>query len=81
MYPDENRDEAKPVEAPQSQSLKATKVLHSLVTQLEDRLAPVLRPANGTKETANPEPVKSELMQELAYLQNHLNFIIERLHI
>lgn len=82
MQPDEDRYEgAKVAEVSQPQSLKATKVLHNLINQLEDKLIPVLRPTNTAKETATPEPVKSELMQELGYLQNRLNSLLERLHV
>jgi hypothetical protein len=68
-------------EVVQPQSLKATKVLHNLVNQLEDKLNPVLRPNSSAKDGATPEPVKSELMSELGYLQNRLNSLLERLHI
>ena len=68
-------------EVTQSQSLKAVGVVHNLINQLEDKLLPVLRPSIGAKETATPEPVQSELMQELAYLQSRLNALLERLHV
>jgi hypothetical protein len=73
---------AKVAEVSQPQSLKATTVLHNLINQLEDKLLPVLRPSNNSaKDAASPEPVKSEIMQELGYLQNRINSLIERIHV
>ena len=82
MHPDEDRYEGQAKATAESpKSLQATKVLHSLLNQLEDKLNPVLRPSMPQADAKNPEPVKSELMQELGYLQNRLNSLLERLHV
>ena len=77
MYPDNTTSEME-VKS-QAQSLMETQAIHTLVTQLEEKLRPVLRPNN--LEDAVPEQVKSELMQELGYVQNRLKSILERLHL
>ena len=68
-------------EVMQPQSLTATSELHHIIGQLEDRLSPVLRPSNTLKEVGKAEQEKSELMQELGYLKNRLNYLLERLHV
>ena len=65
----------------QPQSLMEAQALHTLVTHLEEKLRAVLRPSNIEKNQASTEQVKSELMQELGYLQGRLKSILERLHV
>jgi len=79
MYPDQDRAEAATKAEPQS--LMEAQAIHQLLTRLEDKLRPVLRPSGLEKATATPETVKSELMQELGYFQNRLNDLLGRLHV
>ena len=72
-------DEATLSEAPQS--LTAAEALHKLVARLEQKLSPVLRPASPSKEASTSGESKSELMHQLGYIQNHVQDIIDRLHI
>ena len=65
----------------QPHSLAKLEMLHGLINRLEDKLSPVLRPLSAAKEAAVPSEIKSEVMQELGYLENHLNSLIERLHV
>ena len=68
-------------EVPQPQSLMESQAIHQLLTRLEEKLRPVLRPSGADKAAATAEPVKSELMQELGYVQNRLNDLLNRLHV
>lgn len=81
MQPDEDRYEGAKTAVEAPKSLQAIKILHGLINQLEERLKPVLRPTLPQAAGTNPEVPKSELMQELVYMENHLNSIIDRLHV
>lgn len=83
MYEDQEKSASKigSLEASGPVSILAIKTVHNLISQLEDRLSPVLKPHNSAKELSKPEDSKSNLMQELGYLSSHLDSILDRLHL
>lgn len=61
-------------------SIVAVKRVHDLLSRLETKLKPVLRAENVAKESTPPQS-NSPLMEELGYVQNRLNSILDRIHV
>lgn len=66
------------------ESLQKFKLLSSLISRLQSRLSPVLRPDNELKNvagTTSPPQSKSDLMYGFEELEIKLQTILNRLHL
>jgi len=67
-------------ESSKPQSLMQVGKIGSLISELENVMHPILKPDSPMEAKAVSE-IKSDLMQELSYIENRLKILLSRIHI